>query len=272
MEKRKRLVIGILVCIIICLLIFIGLLVGGVINLGNNTNESTEDINDSGKVTENSDFVITYKEEKEEFKNSNDKVVIINKRNLPIINSNSNKETADKIVNYLMTISDNDWKKLNETSKSDATAFPDDYNVGVTYTFSTVMNTMSIVSISYDMDGGMGGVSWLGNWGYNFNKTNGDVLEFSDVIVDSSTSNNLYDYIINDIETNYENLWNDEVSGDWKNIVKDNMFKLGNWLFTDKGITVTFDKYLLGPGAIGVVKVDIPYSELNKYLKDEYKG
>ena len=55
---------------------------------------------------------------------------------------------------------------------------------------------MSVISISYDMNGSMGGVSWLGDWGYNFNKANGNVLDFSDVIVDSSASNNLYDYII----------------------------------------------------------------------------
>ena len=285
MEEKKKsngLIIGILIGVIVCLIVVIGLLVSGVINFkvdnSSKTTESSEstskDLSDDEKVSENSDFVITYKEETEEFKNSNGNVVITNKRNLPVINSDDNKSSADKIVNYLTTLSDKDWNELKDTSSDNAKDFPDSYNVGVEYMFSTVMNTISIVSFSYDMSGSMGGVSWLGNWGYNFDKSSGDVLKFDDVINNSNAKDNLYDYIVKDIENNNSNddLWDDNVSGNWKDKIKDNMFNLGNWLFTDKGITVTFDKYLLGPGATGVVSVDIPYSELNKYLKDEYKG
>ena len=284
MEKKKNygLIIGILIVIIVCLVGFIGLLVSGVVSFKvNNSSKATEslesnnsELNADAKVSENSDFVITYKEETEEFKNSNGSVVITNKRNLPVISSNGNKSSADKIVKYLTDVSNKDWNDLKDTSNGYAKDFPDDYKVGVEYKFGTVMNnTMSIVSFSYDMSGSMGGVSWIGNWCYNFDKSSGDVLEFDDVINNSSAKDNLYDYIVKDIENsgNYDSLWDNDVSGYWKDLVKENMFNLGNWLFTDKGITVTFDKYLLGPGATGVISVDIPYGELNNYLKDEYK-
>ena len=276
MEEKKKgngLVIGILVGIIVCLLLLVGLLVSGVISF---KFDSTSKKEESGTVIdeegENNNFDISYKEEVKEYKNKDGKVIISNKRNLPVIDSN-NKDVADKIANYLANISDEDWNNLNKNQSEDDD-FVQNYSsqVGVSYLFSTKVINDNYVSIDYTMSGSMGGVSWAGNWGYNFNSASGEVLKIEDVMDYDSARESLYNYIISDVEKTHDQLWNDDTAGNWKDIAKENMFKLGSWYFTDNGITVTFDKYLLGPGATGVVTVDIPFSELNKYLKDEYQG
>lgn len=266
-KKNNGLIIGILVVTVLCFAIFGVLLAKGAISFNGNEKNLKETSNNEN------DFIISYKEETEEFKNSNGKVVITNKRNLPVISSN-NENITNNIVEYLTNVSNKDWKQLEDTSKGYAENFPDDYSVGVDYLFRTILNNENILTIGYEMSGSMGGVSWLGNWGYNFNKEDGKLLELNDIINESSAKENLYQYIVDNIKNSqyYDVLWEgDDITPNWKVSVKDNMFKTGNWYFTDKGIMVTFDKYLLGPGSTGVVTVEIPFSELNQYLKDEYK-
>ncbi|MGN1379195.1 MAG: RsiV family protein [Bacilli bacterium] len=210
------------------------------------------------------DFKISYVEEIYSKKNNNGLVLIENKRNLPI--SETNNYSENKIVNYLTGISDKDWNNLkNETNEiieqyNDTTT---SMNIGVNYLFSTEKITKEFCSISYTMSGDMGGVSWSSINGYVFDVQNGDILNFSFFITTENTEEIIYNYVINDIE----NRDYDELYENWKDIVKNNMFEIGNWYFDKNGLVFTFEKYSLGPGAFGVIEINISYEIISQYLK-----
>ncbi len=84
-------------------------------------------------------FIISYKEEVYELKNTLENVALQNKRNLPIIESENNKERTNKIVEYLTNISNQDWEDLTKQSDdlSDYVSSLENEIIGVSYLFHT---------------------------------------------------------------------------------------------------------------------------------------
>ena len=273
MKKGVGILIGILFSLNIVLVVFIFLILTGVVDVrfGDNVSDNNEKAVIENNKDESKDYVFDVSYKDDVFEQKIGEGSLKNIRNLPVIKNDKHQDVADKIVSYLTDISDKNWKDVNKFN-TDVTDFK--YNIGVSYLFSTLVNNGEILSVDYKLNGSMGGVSWVGYWGYNFNPKTGDVLKITDVLVEEGTVE-LSDYVISEIEKEYDeesSLWQkDNSSGYWKDLAIENIFKEGTWFFTESGITVTFDKYLLGPGATGVVKIDIPKDTANMYLKEEYK-
>ena len=279
-NSENKIIIILLLIIIIIMSIFILLLLTNRINLSpiNNNNNSSNTVDENTQNNENNNkpeniYKIEYKEETKEYKNSSGKVVILNKRNYPIVTNQANQIAADKISKYLTDISNKDWQSVNNIDSNDEFVENYPYEVGVSYTYTTEESNKKYLSFKYVTSGGMGGVSWSGVNGYNFDYETGNLLGINNIMNYNSAQNNLYEYIISAIEKEHapETLWHDNVAGYWKDIVKKDMFSEGSWLFTSSGIKVFFKKYSLGPGSTGVVEVEIPTQEINKYLYDKYK-
>ena len=273
-NSTNNIIIVLLVIIILLMASFLALILNNRLNIttNNSNNNNDNNLNVEEKVLENK-YVIKYEEEVKEFKNSSGKVIIRNKRNYPIITNDANQLAADKISKYLTDISNEDWKSVNNIDSNDE--FVENYHdeVGVSYTYNTEESNKKYLSFKYITSGGMGGVSWSGVSGYNFDYETGNLLEINNIMNYNNAQNDLYEYIISAIEKEHppETLWHDDISGYWKDIVKKDMFSQGSWIFTNSGIRVFFGKYSLGPGSTGVIEVEIPIEEINKYLYDKYK-
>ena len=284
-SSDNKIIIILLLLIIIIMFVFILLLVTNRVIMPINTQPTNDNpISNNEEQYQNTDnntnkpeniYKIEYKEETKEFKNSSGKVIIKNKRNYPIITNEANPNAASNIAKTLKDISDKSWDSLNTgdqvTDKNFIENYP--YEVGVTYTYTTEQSNIKYLSFKDMTSGGMGGVSWANTNGYNFDFETGKLLEVNDIMDYNSHKDELYEYITSEIEKehNPETLWNDNVSGYWKDTVKKEMFKTNTWLFTSSGIKVYFSKYSLGPGSTGVVEVEIPTSKINNYLYDKYK-
>lgn len=278
--SSNKKVIVLLLIIIIIMAIFIIILLNKrnndtINNQPTNNNANTEETNSEPNNKKENNYKIEYKEETKEYKNSSGKVIIENKRNYPIITNEANPEAASKIEKYLKDNSDKSWEDLNKSEYVTNNDFVENYNykVGITDTYTTEQSNNKYLSFRLTRTGSMGGVGWNNTNGYNFDYETGKLLEVKDVMDYDSHQNELYEYITSVIEKEYESkaLWNNNIEGYWKDIVKKYMFGTGNWLFTNSGIKVFFAKYTLGPGSTGVVEAEIPIAKINNYLYDKYK-
>jgi len=229
--------------------------------------EEQENENHESQEVTIDDFKISFIDEIYTDENNNGLVKLKNVRNLPVIESKKYMNSADKIVNYLKEVSDVYWKQAKYDMNSYRNS-QNSKNIGINLNFSISRLLYRYVSFELIEYGGMGGVSWVSEVGYVFDIEIGDVLDFSSICVDESKKDNFYNYVINTIagDPHYH------LDENWKDVVKKDMFEIGNWYFTNVGVRFTFQKYSLGPGSNGVITVEMPYSEANQYLKNDYKG
>lgn len=237
------------------------------------TDSSKESTEKEGKPT--FDFQISYQDELYETNNSNGVKVTSSKRNLPIITSKQYPTAASNIVDSLTQYSNERWnevKKMADDSKEYPVAAGN--TIGVNYMISTVLSNVNVVSFRFLMSGAFGGVSWDEEHGYNYVTSTGNILEFRHLTDQyENLTNTCYDYAVNMISSSVaSSLYQDDVNGKWQDILKEKMFELGNWYFTENGIYFSIEKYALGPGSAGVIHVEVPYQNINQYLKKEYQG
>ncbi len=274
-------IIGFLVGIIIMLLAIIALFAANVISFDNNKEEDKTgevvDKKDDEEEEEKEKYVVTFKDEVKEFKNSKGEVVITNKRNKPVIVNSSNQVAADNMVDYLTDISNKQWDELNMNNYTKDDMLENlPLGIGIKYEFSLLINNDKYLTFEEVMSGSMGGVSWPGVWGYTFNTSNGELVSYRDMVKDTSADDFLYNYVISEIGENSHNdgdLYEGNTYGEknWKEVVKEMMFKEGHYYLTSKGLKFTFDKYSLGVGALGVQEVVVPIDKVNTYLEDGFK-
>ena len=133
------------------------------------------------------------------------------------------------------------------------------YGIGVNYIFKNgVINSYRLTFFA-NVSGSFGGVSWLSDEGYNFDAETGELLKLEDI------GTGVYDYVYNTCISNLEG----ETSffDNWKDIVKEELNKEGNWYFTDNGIRIIFQKYSISDGSFGIKTIDIKKMNLiNIYL------
>lgn len=283
-DKGKSILIWILVVIIIALCVLIGLAMMGKISfhqsVDSGVKQGENDVVDNGdqEKREGDLFEISYQDD--EYISKNVKGFIISKsmRNIPVIKSENYQNSADKIVRYLTGVSDERWNNeikvmADQVAEMDAL---ENLDFGVSYLFGTGVATDYYLSFHLDLNGAFGGVSWLGEEGYNFSIETGEVLNFSDIARNygelvNLTYNEMVDYISN---LNYSEgeLYNDSINGYWKDILKDEMFKLGNWYFVSDGIKFCIPKYSIGIGSVGLITHVVSYDQVNAYLIERYHG
>ena len=220
-------------------------------------NNKIEEKKDKVSRQKNNDYKISYKDEEYVTKNSQNNDSTINKRNIISIKNNNNEKSALAIESKLNDISNKEWeeiKTMEDESKENTYA-----GIGVNYIFKNgVINSYRLTFFA-NVSGSFGGVSWLSDEGYNFDAETGELLKLEDI------GTGVYDYVYNTCISNLEG--ETSLFDNWKDIVKEELNKEGNWYFTDNGIRIIFQKYSISDGSFGIKTIDIKKMKLiNIYL------
>lgn len=218
-----------------------------------------------------SGFTIT-KESEEYIGKSNDEMLIINNSCSRLtVASSKNEMAAQKINKFLNEYIDSEWKIVCDETDSQVQAI-NEYNIqlenaldyyGINIATSKLFENEKYISFVISQDGSMGGVGWNSVKEFNFDKSTGELLDIHNIVGNAEAfESQMYEYCIDYIknQTDFEDiLWNDEISGNWEEILKNQMFANGSWGLIDAGIEFVFEKYVLGPGAVGTIIIDVPY-------------
>ena len=183
-------------------------------------------------------------------------------------------EVADKIIlDYLSQMDQSDAYALTLQEDSMDPGYdtllslylPLYYSINYTPSrFDTNILSFEVLEIVYT-----GGVhAFYNGYSATYSLLTGDTLQLTDVLSNDTTSEYLANTVIEKLSDN-KDLW-----PNYKEIVYE-LFDIGldkfeHWYFTDVGLAIQFDPYVLASFANGIVKVVIPYSELTGILKDEY--
>ena len=241
-------------------------------NNSNNTNNT--DINSKN------DFIITYEDEINIAKTPKGFIAITNKRNVPAIESKNNPESAKKIENELLKISDTMWTNVNENADEYALDM-DEYlesnsEIGVSYIISTGWKNDKIITFNIETGGSMGGVSWDNYEGYNFDIDTGDRLTLKSISNDYSKFTK---FITGEMEKSIKEQGilddvKEYISMEEGATLENKLIEYensGNWYFEDDRLVIAMPKYSIGYGAMGTIITNIKIEDINKYLKDNYK-
>ena len=135
----------------------------------------------------------------------------------------------------------------------------------------------SVISISAELNGGAGGVSWAGLEGNTFDIDAGEKLVLSDIfsVPEEEYMGFIYSFVSNEVEKKlqkdeeYGYFFNDPYSEDGKNYII-NGFNPDNFYLTPKRLVIFYDKYELAHGAAGVQIFEIPYESIKELIKNTY--
>lgn len=262
MKKNNNLVIIILMGIIILILVVLCILFAtNKISLNLGENNKIEEKKDKVSHQKNNDYKISYKDEEYVTKNSQNNDSTINKRNIISIKNNNNEKSALAIESKLNDISNKEWEEIKTMADDNKENTYD--GIGVNYIFKNGVINSSRLTFLANVSGSFGGVSWLSDEGYNFDAETGELLKLEDI------GTGVYDYVYNTCISNLEG--ETSLFDNWKDSVKEELNKEGNWYFTDNGIRIVFQKYSISDGSFGIKTIDIKKDEINKSLLNKYK-
>lgn len=260
-RKRNitRAILIILIAIIIGMVAFI-LNEKGVFSNKDSSNKS----NDVVDKTNNQGISITYKTDKYETKDKKGNVVTSNERNLPVI-TNIDESVANKIVNSLTEISNKEWEEILSSANDIDSEQQENTNLGVKFIISTDYISENFVSFRSELSGGFGGVGWSNTDLYIYNLKTGNKLEIKDIASDENgLKEEIKKYISEKVVSKVECL-----NDNWTELLDDNILK--SWNITKTGMNIIIPRYQIACGSAGAIEVNIPFSNINKYLNDEYK-
>ena len=273
-KKSNGAIIGLLIGIIIMLLVFVALFATNTISFNSKTNndDKTTNTKEDNTSEENNEYQINYKEEEYRTKRSDGTEISNSTRNLPVIKNNKNQNAADKIVNYLTSVSNSNWdnnvKPMADQVANDNLPYS---GLGVKYLFETGVVTNNRLTFNLTMTGGFGGVSWSSEEGFNFNAKTGEILTTENIAINKDVFKkyllNKTNEKINTIKINKDNCINDN----YDKKLEEEINKEGNWYFTKTELIIKLQKYTVACGAGGIIEVNLPKEEVNQYLKEEYK-
>lgn len=215
-------------------------------------------------------YEISFENEEYVTRNSENKVVFKNTRNVPTVTCTNNPEAAKKIEESLRKKSDKQWESLkrsaDEYTAEGMKAYDEPY--GVSYMMSTLAKNNKYVTIQIDQSGSMGGVSWTGLELYTYDSKNGELLTIDNIAKDSNTLKQFLRTKIKEYVTNnFQNVSQNDLDSKINDILDDDE----NYGLSDDKFIIVLPKYSIGVGADGVKTVEIDKSEINNYLADQYK-
>jgi len=144
----------------------------------------------------------------------------------------------------------------------------------------------NVISISAELDGGMGGVSWSGAEGHTFDLDTGKRLGLSDIfaVTEEQYMSLIYDHVSREIaesmldssELGHEEhnmyLFDDPYSGAGYDSIR--QFDQNDFFLQETSLVVFYPKYALAPGFAGMTLnyFYIPYSEIEDMLAINLTG
>ncbi len=221
---------------------------------------------------------VVYTEEMREEKGEDGVTLLSIKEVFPSITIKGREEAAKKIndyyagekegfqtsVNELLTMAKNSYAFVKEEGTAEERW--NEYMIERSY--STAYSNEKLISIlsgNYEYSGGA-----HPNYGTTadvFDLSTGERLTLDQIFNDKEAAiSHMEQQVIGQIKERGEENFFPEYETSVKDILKDEF-----WYFSDKGIKIISNPYMLAPYAAGEIEFTIPYEEL-KELKEEYKG
>ena len=167
------------------------------------------------------------------------------------IKNKNNPNAASLIEKKLNETSDKMWEEIKKMA--DITNENSNTGLGAICLIETGEVTNNRLTFIVNTVGSFGGLPWDNNEGYNFDAATGNLLKLTDF------GTGVFDYIYNQSISQLEKNDTDSsyLASDWKDRVKKELNKEGNWYFTKDGIKVIFLKYSLSDNAVGMIGSNI---------------
>lgn len=184
----------------------------------------------------------------------------------PIINN----DTADKIIKAEVDTFKQQF--TNEYLKQDfdiETANLSDIEFSLFIHYETYIgpnNTMGLILYVTEEAGDTNVISEKA-FTYNFDLLTGNLLKSSDIFKDGYKTK-LGEYIKNYLDKNEE--YKEVLSTSYEDKISNTEDSLNKYIVTSDKIIVYFDKYDVLPGSYGIVKVEIPYTDIKDVLNIKY--
>ena len=268
MEKRDggKIVISVLITIIVMLGIIIGLIGMNVLEVHfpfeeekSDKKESESDRDDLNKE-QGALFSIRYVDE--EYRTANS----LSKRNLPEITSEKYPEASNKIMLDLTATSNVQWKTIKTMANEvESEEYQASSSLGVNLLLDTSVIEENRISFRLVMTGGFGGVSWENVDGYNYDTHTGEKLTLKDL------GDGIFDIVLEECKKYIANSITSGLNENWQEDMKKYLEMEDSWYFTKDGLHVSFERYRLGIGALGVIQLEIPRDKIDHSLKEKYK-
>lgn len=248
-------------------------------NTNNNVNNNQEN---TPKPEEKDKYIISYEEETYITKNNNGIITTRNKKSNPKITNEKYAEAAKQIEKSINTKINDEWKnniissadELNkEINNGELTIDDENYfdGLGAQISVSDAEPAKNILTFYTEVSGGFGGVGWFEYKGYNYDKTTGELLTLKTITNDY---NELYKLIKHEIDKKLKELKKEndtEFTYENEKTLEELANKPGNWMFTEKGLDVIYQKYDIADGATGAITISIDKNLINEKLKENYQ-
>ena len=228
-------------------------------------------------VKEISDRMVTVKYE------DLDKVIEDNKEipllqvegNIPTVIINNNKRASSKINSFYKTklrdfeqdirdytqMAKKDYSRRNEELKKSWHA----YSLGTKYTTSRVDNSlMSFIQNNYEYAGGAHPNAT--RFAQTFSTATGKRLTLKDITTNVEEATQIInDYILQETKKEADKGYFFE---DYEKHIKEILTE-DTWYFSDEGLVIISNEYIISPHSTGILEFTIPYNELS-FIKPEY--
>lgn len=195
--------------------------------------------------------------------------------NTPTIIINSNKKASSKINSFYKTklkdfeqdirdytqMAKKDYSRRNEELKKSWHA----YSLGTKYTTSRVDNCLiSFIQNDYEYTGGAHPNAT--RFAQTFSTVTGKRLTLEDIATNvEEATQSINDYILQETKKKEDKGYFFE---DYEKHIKDILTE-DTWYFSDEGLVVISNEYIISPHSTGILEFTIPYNELS-FIKPEY--
>lgn len=218
---------------------------------------------------------IQYKDLNEAIKDNKGTALLQVEGNTPTVMINNNKKASTKINSFYKTklkdfqqdirdytqMARKDYDRRNEELKKSWHA----YSLGTQYTTRRIDNCIiSVIQNDYEYTGGAHPNAT--RFAQTFSTVTGKRLTLKDIATDVEEAiKGINDYILQ--ETKKED-YKGYFFEDYKKHIKDILTE-DTWYFSDEGLVIISNEYIISPHSTGILEFTIPYSELS-FIKPEY--
>lgn len=218
--------------------------------------------------------IIEYKELNEVIKDNKGITLLRVEGNIPIVTVN-NKEVSNKINKfYKAKLKDfeKDIRDYTQMAKKDYSRRNEElkkswhgYGLGTKYTTGRVDHCLiSVIQNDYEYTGGAHPNA--SRFAQNFSTLTGKRLTLQDMTTDvEEATKNINDYILQQTKKDEDKGYFFE---GYEKHIKDILTE-DTWYFSNEGLVIISNEYIISPHSTGILEFTIPYSELS-FIKPEY--
>lgn len=218
---------------------------------------------------------IQYKDLNEVIKDNKGTPLLQVEGNTPTVIINNNKKASSKINSFYKTklkdfeqdirdytqMAKKDYDRRNEELKKSWHA----YSLGTQYTTSRIDNCIiSVIQNDYEYTGGAHPNAT--RFAQTFSTVTGKRLTLKDITTDVEEAiKGINDYILQETKKEaYKGYFFEDYEKHIKDILTED-----TWYFSDEGLVIISNEYIISPHSTGILEFTIPYSELS-FIKPEY--